>query len=199
MTALFAHLTVGTMTSRLINIRFIRRNEKFAKNDDQMRIWSNDGQTFMVMFKTGDTKKSVITTLSDSAVFRWVRYTIGLLERDSDPFQSVQLDLPLMPSVLINAKELDSAYNRILDAVEFHLDNWPTVAIAASAPAPAFNAPASAPAEAPVNTGFASASDAEDDEDYSDMPELIPNDACCNYQHHYPTRQAVRTHHMFLD
>jgi hypothetical protein len=184
------------MTSRLINIRFIRPNEKRAKNDDQMRIWSNDGQTFTVMFKTGDTKKSVITTLSDAAVFRWVRYTIGLLERDSDPFQSVQLDLPLMPSVLINAKELGSAYNRILDAVEFHLDNWPTVAIAAAASAPVFNAPASAPGSSPVNTGFA---EAEDDEDYSDMPELIPNDDCCNHHHHYPTRQAVRTHHMFLD
>ena len=186
------------MTSRLINIRFIRPNEKRAKNDDQMRIWSNDGQTFTVMFKTGDTKKSVITTLSDAAVFRWVRYTIGLLERDSDPFQSVQLDLPLMPSVLINAKELGSAYNRILDAVEFHLDNWPTVAIAAAASAPVFNAPASAPGSSPVNTGFAEA-EAEDDEDYSDMPELIPNDDCCNHHHHYPTRQAVRTHHMFLD
>jgi hypothetical protein len=177
------------MTSRLINIRFIRQNEKLAKNDDQMRIWSSDGQTFTVMFKTGDTKKSVITTMSDAAVFRWVRYTIGLLKLDSDPFQSVQLDLPLMPSVLINAKELESAYNRILDAVEFHLDNWPTVAVAAAA-------------SAPVNTGFAEAeaeAEADDDEDYSDMPELVPNDDCCNYQHHYPTRQAVRTHHMFLD
>ena len=181
--------------SRMINIRFIRQNEKLAKNDDQMRLWSDDGQTFTVSFRSGDTKKSTITTLSDSAVFRWVRQTINLLEKDVDPFQFVQLDLPLMPSVLINAKDIGSSYNRILDAVEFHLDNWPTISVPAEA------------ADAPVNTGFTSASaeeaeeeedEDEDEEDYSDMPGLIPVEEC-DYHHHYPTRQAVRTHHMFLD
>ena len=175
------------MNTRLINIRFIRQNEKLAKNDDQMRIWSSDGQTFTVSFRSGDTKKSVITTLSDRGVFRWMRHTISLLEKDMDPFQFIQLDLPLMPSVLINAEELGISYNRILEAVEFNLDNWPTVAVA--------------PAEAPVNTAFVSASaeaETEDDEDYSDMPALAHIDECQNH-HHYPTRQAVRTHHMFLD
>ena len=113
------------MSNRLINIRFIRQNEKRAKNDDTMRIWSDDGQTFTVSFRSGDTKKSLVTTMSDTAVFRWIRHTISLLEKDVDPFQFVQLDLPLMPSVLIKATELESSYNRILDAVEFHLDNWP--------------------------------------------------------------------------
>ena len=172
------------MPSQLINIRFIRRNEKLAKNDDTMRIISDDGQTFTVTFRSGETKKSVMTTMSDSAVFRWIRHTITLLEKDVDPFQYVQLDLPLMPSVLINAKDLGSSYNRILDAVEFHLDNWPLIS----------STPASA--GAPVNTGFVSASDVEE-EDYSDMPDLISEDEC--HQHHYPTRHAVRTHHMFLD
>jgi hypothetical protein len=52
---------------------------------------------------------------------------------------------------------------------------------------------------------FATRLGQEDEEDYSDMPGLIPMDECENYnhiseiQHHYPTRQAVRTHHMFLD
>jgi hypothetical protein len=182
------HRQLSTMPSQLINIRFIRQNEKLAKNDDTMRIWSDDGQTFTVMFRSGETKKSVMTTMSDSAVFRWIRHTITLLEKDVDPFQFIQLDLPLMPSVLINAKDLYTSYNRILDAVEFHLDNWPMTSKLAD---PAGSA-------APVNTGFASASDVEteDEEDYSDMPDLIPSE---EYQHNYPTRQAVRTHHMFLD
>jgi hypothetical protein len=184
----------SSITSRIINIRFIRQNEKLAKNDDQMRIWSTDGQTFTVMFRSGETKKSVVTTLSDSGVFRWMRHTINLLEKDVDPFQFVQLDLPLMPSVLIKASELGASYNRILDAVEFHLDNWPTTSKVLAAPSPS---PA-AGAEAPVNTGFVSSSAAEA-EDYSDMPDLIPVEECSNYQHHYPTRHAVRTHHLFLD
>jgi hypothetical protein len=183
------------MNSRMINIRFIRKNEKLAKNDDQMRIWSTDGQTFTVSFRSGDTKKSTVTTLTDSGVFRWMRHTINLLEKDVDPFQFVQLDLPLMPSVLIDAKELNASYNRILDAIEFHLDNWPVLSVVE-------------PASAPVNTGFSAEA-----EDYSDMPELIPAAASRvtlhieenqenqenQMYHHYPTRQAVRTHHMFLD
>ena len=179
-------------SSRMINIRFIRQNEKLAKNDDQMRIWSTDGQTFTVSFRSGDTKKSVIGTMSDSAVFRWMRHTISLLEKDADPFQFVQLDLPLMPSVLIKATELGASYNRILDAVEFHLDNWPVLVVPA-------------PASAPVNTGFSAEAEAEaeaDTNDYSDMPALVSMDECCNhtsYHHNYPTRQAVRTHHLFLD
>ena len=192
------------MSNRLINIRFIRQNEKRAKNDDTMRIWSDDGQTFTVSFRSGDTKKSLVTTMSDTAVFRWIRHTISLLEKDVDPFQFVQLDLPLMPSVLIKATELESSYNRILDAVEFHLDNWPLASTSSKVLAAEAPAPAPAPAGAPVNTGFMSASaeaetdDEEDDEDYSDMPGLISIDECQNH-HHYPTRQAVRTHHMFLD
>lgn len=182
---------MSSLSTRMINIRFIRQNEKYAKNDDQMRIWSSDGQTFTVSFKSGDTKKSTVTTLSDAAVFRWMRHTINLLEKDSDPFQAIQLDLPLMPSVLINAKELGSSYNRILDAIEFHLDNWPVISVAE-------------PASAAVNTGFVSASAEEAEaDDYSDMPGLIPMDECHNsvneILHHYNTRQAVRTHHLFLD
>lgn len=173
----------------MINIRFIRQNEKRAKNDDQMRIWSSDGQTFTVSFKSGDTKKSTVTTLTDRGVFRWMRHTISLLENDVDPFQFLQLDLPLMPSVLINANELGLSYNRILDAVEFNLDNWPVISV----PEPA------AAGSEPVNTGFSAEAEA-DTNDYSDMPGLIPIDECHNsYHHSYPTRQAVRTHHMFLD
>lgn len=167
--------------SHLMNIRFIRQNEKCAKNDDTMKIISSDGENYDVVFTQGETKKSTLVSMSDSAVFRWVRHTISLLERDADPFEFVQLDLPLMPSVLVKVKELDSAYNTILNAVEFHLDNWPVKPRTLSHP---------------VNTAFCcdheeaeEEAEEEEEEDYDDMPPLIPIDA----------PQQFRTHHIFLD
>ena len=187
------------MSNPSIRIRFIRANGS-AKNDDNVVICRLGARQFNLSYTYGEsaTKNPHHVVLTDSSVFRWMRNLIGILEKDVDPFEYIQMDLPFMPSVLFDAAKLGDAYHAMLSALEFHLDNWPTVAIAAAASAPVFNAPASAPGSSPVNTGFAEA-EAEDDEDYSDMPELIPNDDCCNHHHHYPTRQAVRTHHMFLD
>jgi hypothetical protein len=162
-----------------MNIRFIRYNEKYAKNDDTMKIISSDGENYDVVFTQGETKKSTLVSMSDSAVFRWVRHTISLLARDADPFEFVQLDLPLMPSVMVKVKELDSAYNTILNAVEFHLDNWPIKPRTSEANT-----------SLPVNTAFCCDHEDEDEEeDYDDMPPLIPIDE----------PQQFRTHHMFLD
>jgi len=165
--------------SHLMNIRFIRRNEKCAKNDDTMKIISSDGKTYSVVFTQGETKKSTLVSMSDSAVFRWVRHTMSLLARDADPFEFVQLDLPLMPSVMVKVKELDSAYNTILNAVEFHLDNWPIKprTLSSESDENAF---------IPGNTAFCC--DHEEDEE-DDMPPLIPIDE----------PQQFRTHHIFLD
>ena len=177
-----------------MNIRFIRQNEKCAKNDDTMKIISSDGENYDVVFTQGETKKSTLVSMSDSAVFRWVRHTISLLERDADPFEFVQLDLPLMPSVLVKVKELNGAYNTILNAVEFHLDNWPIKPRTLSSES-------DANVSLPINTAFCCDHEEEaEEEDYSDMPDLIPvDDNHFLHHHNYPTRQAVRTHHIFLD
>jgi hypothetical protein len=84
-----------------------------------------------------------------------------------------------MPSVMVKVKELDSAYNTILNAVEFHLDNWPIKPRMSEANV-----------SLPVNTAFCcDHDDEEEEEDYDDMPPLIPI--------HEP--QQFRTHHIFLD
>ena len=66
---------------------------------------------------------AVSTTVSDREVFRWVRYTLRIIEQDTvQPFVNIQFDFPYMPSILIPISSIATAHNRILDAVDFHLD-----------------------------------------------------------------------------
>ena len=182
MTAQFDVIGTSTMSSQLMHIRFIRRNENNSKNDDTVRFVSIDGSKFDLTFTSGDTKKSTTVSLSDGQVFRWTRNMVNLLANDADPFEYVQMDMPLMPSILLKVSELDDNYNTVLNAVEFNLDNWPLYA------------PSSTKVEEPsrLNTGFYEAEDDEEEEeeyDYSDMPALVP----------ITPPQRVRTHHTFLD
>ena len=116
------------MSSNLkITIRFIRDKEAPAKTDDMVHISRYAHNQYNLSYTYGDTKNKTPhnLVLSDKAVFRWMRATIAILEKDADPFYQVQMDTPFMPSVLFNIDELGAAYHPLLDALEFHLDNWP--------------------------------------------------------------------------
>lgn len=112
-------------SSNNILIRFIR-DRSSSKSDDTAKIERVGTSQYKLTYTYGEWKNKLPLQLmlTDRAVFRWMRNTINLLERDSAPFETVQLDFPFMPSVLIEIKDLGSAYHSILDAVEFHLDNW---------------------------------------------------------------------------
>jgi len=109
-----------------ISIRFLRKNGS-TKTDDKIIIRRLGMNQFNLNYTYGDTKTKNTHKLflTDKAVFRWMRHTISLLEKDNDPFHAIQVDFPFMPSVLFEIKNLSSAYNTLLDALEFHLDNWP--------------------------------------------------------------------------
>ena len=116
------------MSSNLkITLRFIRKDAE-AKTDDMVYITRYGPGQFNLSYTYGDTKTKTAhhLVLTDKAVFRWMRATIAILEKDADPFSRVQLDTPFMPSVVFNVDALGEAYHPLLDALEFHLDNWPT-------------------------------------------------------------------------
>ena len=107
-------------------MRLLRKNGTIT-NDDLIVINRVRANEFTLSYTYGDTrhKKQYCVTISDRMLLRWMRIVIRLLENDSDPFASVQFDFPIMPSVVIDVDKLDKAYHTILDAVEFHADNWP--------------------------------------------------------------------------
>ena len=185
------------MPATTICVRFIRKNSS-SKNDDMVVIRRLGMNQFNLSYTYGDTKTKNThkLVLTDKAVFRWMRNTINLLEKDNDPFDSVQVDFPFMPSVLFDVAKLDNAYNSLLDAVEFHLDNWPS-------PLPEARA-------APVTLNQELEEDVYDEEaDYADMPPLVPSPIAHNNSNYnayidntiYTTNynQVRGRHHLFLD
>ena len=109
-----------------IMIRIVRQNG--TATDDDLVVINRMGDRFSLKYTYGDTmrKTPFYLMLDDRALLKWVRVLIRLLENDSEPFASIQFDFPIMPSVMFNVDELANAYNTILDAMEFHMDNWPS-------------------------------------------------------------------------
>lgn len=107
-----------------LTFRFTRPEPSTGAEDDFIRITPANNDTYTCSFTYGLAKQKtpVTATLSDSEVFRWVRTMIRLMEADTDPFADVQVEHPLMPAVLLNAKAMGDNYHRILDVVEFFLD-----------------------------------------------------------------------------
>ena len=116
------------MSSSNLLIRLIRTTGS-SKEDDRIKISRVDSTTFRLTYNYGfaigvGAKPCSIECNADT-IFRWLRTTIQLLEHDDDPFESLQLESQLLPSVLVLIKRLDRAYDAIMDAVEFQLNNWP--------------------------------------------------------------------------
>jgi hypothetical protein len=114
----------GIMSSR-IAIRFIRKNET-SDTDAQVFIKDVGKDLYSLSFMDGYSNSPHMHSalLNDRNLFRWLRITLRLLENDSDPFDSIQMDMPIMPSLMVDIHKIGSAYHTILDMVEFHLDNW---------------------------------------------------------------------------
>ena len=115
------------MSESVLNIRLIRTPES-KKEDDVIRITKLD-EGFQLTFRYGFSNyiKPTLRTIECDAptILQWLRITIDMLQHDDDPFASFQLDAQMLPSVLILVSRLGNAYDIIIDAVEFQLNNWP--------------------------------------------------------------------------
>ena len=184
-----------------ILFRFIRTehsgNVKKEKYDDLCRV-TKVGDEFSLSF-TYDVGKSVRTnTLIANAdtVQLWTRRIIDLLKRDADPFKEMQVDFPLLPSILFEVANIQDNYHAILDAVEFSIDNWPV--------AKKEKVELQENVKLPVNeyeyialppAADAYANEDADEDEYADMPPLVDYWGVTN-----DTRNVIRgRHHLFLD
>ena len=181
------------MSNLNVRVLFIRKNAS-AKNDDAVIIRRLGANQFNLSYTYGESNNKTPhqVVLNDKAVFRWMRNLIGLLEKDNDPFESVQLDLPFMPSVLFDVPKLGDAYHTVLDALEFHLDNWPEVR------APVLNP------EDDEDDDEEEEEDELDEDVYADMPGLVSapspihwNNSQLHIDEHHRTHGG--RHHLFLD
>ena len=133
-------------------IRLLRKNSTDLKNDDVITMKRVANETFRVTFSNATATVKHVATLDDKEAWNWLRNILGLLTADADPFEGIQLDFPLTPSIMVDVRELDQHYHRIMDAMEFFLDNEVRSVKKARAPEP------------------------EEDDDNDSMPELLPRD-----------------------
>ena len=111
------------MSSNTLCIRFIRANQS-GETDDRVLIRPLSLKLYGLTYIYGESvSQSYDVVLTDSTVFRYIRNLIDLYSSDADPFESLQFDFPLMPSILIRLTDLETAGPSILEAVDFHLDH----------------------------------------------------------------------------
>ena len=111
------------MSSNTLCIRFIRANQS-GETDDRVLIRPLSLKLYGLTYIYGESvSQSYDVVLTDSTVFRYIRNLIDLYSSDADPFESLQFDFPLMPSIMIRLTDLETAGPSILEAVDFHLDH----------------------------------------------------------------------------
>lgn len=175
-------------TKNSITFRFIRDNSVKGDTDDIATISYAGKNNYNVSFQTTyseNAKRSPTTMcLDDRQTFRWVRRVLSLLECDTDPFTGIQVDMPMMPSVMLKVQNVSKDYSSLLDAIEFQMDNWGnTVCKCEMKKVKVPNAPA--------RRNYRE----EEDDEYEDMPSLIPIRSESAF--HTPAR--VNRQHLFFD
>jgi hypothetical protein len=172
-------------------IRLLRKNSNDLKNDDVITMKRVANETIRVTFSNATATVKHVATLDNKEAWNWLRNILGLLTADADPFEGVQLDFPLTPSIMVDVRELDQHYHRIMDAMEFFLDNEVRSVKKARAPE----------------------EEDEDDDDDDSMPELLPRDLMeeinapadplnTAFRYFNPNDTVAWTrgrHHLFLD
>jgi hypothetical protein len=111
------------MSSSVLRIRFIRKDApQNGSTDDVVNIRCISLKLYGLRYHDG-IKETPEVVLNDMSVYRYVRNLIDLYSADADPFESLQFDFPLMPTVLISVLDLGSSKKRLLEAIQFHLDH----------------------------------------------------------------------------
>lgn len=116
------------MAADMITLHFMKNGSDF---DDTVKITRNAPvgdapATFTVTYvyaRNHRTKR--LHGLTAERVNTWIQRMIQLVIADDDPFDSVQLTVPMMPVTLFSVGELMDNYRALTAAVEFSLEHWP--------------------------------------------------------------------------
>lgn len=106
-----------------LSFRFIRKGTNKDSTTDDVVLVRREGRRFGLTFRYSDCPATPHTgTLVAADLKRYVSNLLHLLHEDVDPFEYLQLDVPLMPSALFAISKIGSVYDGILNAVQFFID-----------------------------------------------------------------------------
>ena len=116
-------------SSSVVELRFIHQAPTTAKDDELVRISpfeSEDGSMKYAWRYTFNSCTANVSILeSRSQVREQLRNLTALLAWDSDPYETVQLLLPTMPSVLFTAEDFPEAIDTVIDSIMGAFRSWP--------------------------------------------------------------------------
>lgn len=116
-------------------IRLIRELYTESKStDDTITIepMAGDESGFKIIMTTAgcqvvdhNPKHVSMKYMSSDEVYYYLQSLLTLLPLDEDKYAAVQIDMPLMPSVLVRVKKLHTIIHHVLYHFYFIKDNWP--------------------------------------------------------------------------
>jgi hypothetical protein len=109
------------MIGNQFTFRFIR-NLDDASLDDFLRLKkSRSGKSIILTYKSTDLRKEHTAFFKNTKELSSYLYNyFSLLKDDDDPFRGVQLDHPVMPSILFTLEKFTSNIRRLVYMIELH-------------------------------------------------------------------------------
>jgi hypothetical protein len=191
--------------SHQIQFRFIRKAD-FGVNsgakDDVVTIKPVDSNLYSLNYVhryQGEVQTTYVI-VKEADALSWLSSLLPLVGADKDPFYRIQLDLPHYPSIMLNSYDMGQQLYSIIEAVRFSLQNFP--------PSRTIRQEKAAIAEAEEEEEYdeddetMDYTEEADEEDFSDMPGLIP---ASDIEPSVPTRvynfvpAPEGSRHLFLD
>lgn len=110
-----------------LEIRMIR-NMIDTKHDDILTVQKHHSDSnFSIKYHDSHGNVKMHKVATEKEVLQTIRYTFHFLLMDQEPFQSLQISFPCLPSILVNISDLSShKRDSIYDALEMTLERWPS-------------------------------------------------------------------------
>jgi hypothetical protein len=110
-----------------VMFRFVRKPPQHtAKKDDIITIQSSGQDSYTITYQDKSSKcMSRKISMSRVQVFEYLSLVFRMVNEDDDPFDSLQIIYPAMPSVLFSISRLNSnTRNLIYDGLSMTFDSW---------------------------------------------------------------------------
>jgi hypothetical protein len=103
-------------------IRLISNLNKSSKDIVFSVSRNADHTTYNVTNTIPSTDLPHEADFDSTTLWKWFRTMLGMLQLDEDPYMAIQLEVPLLPTVIVSVNQLDVHYHRLLDAFEVFMD-----------------------------------------------------------------------------
>lgn len=115
------------MPRNRVMFRLLRKPpQESAKKDDIITIQSSGPSSYTITYQDKSSKcMARKISLNRQQVFDYLSLVFRMVKEDDDPFDSLQIVYPAMPTVLFSIRRLDSeTRNLIYDGLSMTFDSW---------------------------------------------------------------------------